>query len=147
MRSYLKIIGIIIATIVYFGCSAKPTPIHYGMDNCSYCEMTIVDNKYSAELVTDKGKIFKFDAIECMIRHIQTDPDQLYKYLLVADLNNPGDLINAEDAFYLISAKLPSPMGENLSGFSTEIDINYYRNNYDGIIYSWKEIISYISEK
>ena len=44
--------------------------------------MTIVDNKHSAELVTTKGKVYKFDAIECMIRHLQNIEDQQYQFIL-----------------------------------------------------------------
>ena len=29
--------------------------------------MTIVDRQHAAEAVTSKGKVFKFDAIECMV--------------------------------------------------------------------------------
>ncbi len=29
--------------------------------------MLITDNKYGAELITTKGKIYKFDSMECLV--------------------------------------------------------------------------------
>ncbi|MGB5288980.1 MAG: hypothetical protein WBN42_10875, partial [Ignavibacteriaceae bacterium] len=45
-------------------CGSKPEPINYGKDECEFCRMQISDNRYGAELVTDKGKVYKFDSIE-----------------------------------------------------------------------------------
>jgi len=47
-------------------CSHEPDPIRYGKDACAHCKMTIMDKRFSAELITAKGKVFKFDAAECM---------------------------------------------------------------------------------
>ena len=37
-------------------CSTEPEPLHYGTDVCHFCKMTLVDNKFGAELVTKNGK-------------------------------------------------------------------------------------------
>lgn len=137
------IIGIFLLT----SCSVNPKPIQYGVDNCEFCEMTIVDDKFASELVTNKGKVYKFDAIECMIRQMQTNPSQKYKFILIADFNEPGKLIDAKQGFYLISENLPSPMGENLSGFSSKDTIDEHQSIYEGEIYSWSGIKSYIDSK
>ena len=44
-------------------CNVGPQPISYGSDGCHFCSMTIVDRQHAAEIVTDKGKGFKFDRI------------------------------------------------------------------------------------
>ena len=35
--------------------------------------MTIVDPRYGAELVTTKGKVYKYDAVECLINSVYAD--------------------------------------------------------------------------
>ena len=109
--------------------------------------MTIVDNKHSAELVTTKGKVYKFDAIECMIRHLQNTENQQYQFVLIADYAQPGNLVDANNSFFLISENIPSPMGENLSGFKSEsIALEYSQTN-GGKVYDWNEIASYFSSE
>lgn len=142
-----KQIGICITLILFVCCSVEPKPIQYGVDNCHYCDMTIVDDKHSAELVTTKGKVYKFDAIECMIRYLHTDPQQQYKHLLVADFSQPGILVDANKSYYLVSKNLPSPMGEFLSGFNADSIAENYQISYKGTVYSWQEINSFIMTK
>ena len=47
-------------------CSKGHQPINYGEDECEFCKMMVMDKRYGAELVTDKGKIYFFDSIECL---------------------------------------------------------------------------------
>ncbi len=104
---------------VVFACTPSPQEIHYGEDACHSCLMTIVDERHAAELVTSKGKVFKFDAIECMVRHMKEAKGQEYAHVLVCDYEHPRTLIDADVATYLISPSIPSPMGAFLSAFST----------------------------
>ena len=48
-------------------CSPTVEPITFGDDQCTFCKMSIVDKRYGAEVLTTKGKVFKYDALECMI--------------------------------------------------------------------------------
>lgn len=48
-------------------CTPKAQSITYGADMCHFCKMNIVDVQHASEIVTKKGKVFKYDAIECML--------------------------------------------------------------------------------
>ncbi|HRI80568.1 MAG TPA: nitrous oxide reductase, partial [Cyclobacteriaceae bacterium] len=50
-------------------CSTEPEPLQYGKDTCHTCKMTLMDNKFGAEIVTDKGKIYKFDDMSCFLNY------------------------------------------------------------------------------
>ena len=52
------VVLLFIVTIV--SCDVKPQAIAYGEDACHFCRMTIVDRQHSAELVTVKGKVYKY---------------------------------------------------------------------------------------
>ena len=103
--------------VIIIGCEVKPQPIAYGQDGCSFCKMTIVDNQHSAEIVTSKGKAFKYDAIECMMNHQKDWSGPDVQLFLVADYSTPGKLVDATTASYLISQDIPSPMGAYLTAF------------------------------
>ena len=104
--------------IVCLGCSKTPEPINYGTDMCHFCKMTIVTKTHAAQMVTNKGKQYKFDAIECMIWFLE-DKNELEEKsnLLIANYNKPGVMIPAKTAGFLICDEITSPMGANLSGF------------------------------
>ncbi len=104
--------------ILNTSCSIESEPIDYGKDACHYCKMTIVDRQHSAEIVTQKGKAFKYDAIECMMQETKNIDESEIALFLIADYSIPGELVNAAKSTYLISESVPSPMGANLSGFA-----------------------------
>ena len=48
------------------GCNPKAEKINLGKDQCAECKMTIADPKFGAEIVTKKGKVYKFDDTHCI---------------------------------------------------------------------------------
>ncbi len=132
--------------VVLASCSIKPEPIQYGMDGCSYCSMTIVDRQHAAELVTSKGKAFKFDASECMINHLKEEKDSDIALYLVNDFSNPGDLVDARAATFLISENIPSPMGAYLSAFKDKEAAENVRQANEGVLLNWEELLDRFSK-
>ncbi len=121
-------------------CSVEPQPIEYGEDVCHYCKMTIVDRQHAAELVTDKGKVFKFDAIECMVPFLKENTDTEFAHMLVSDFQEPGKMIDARTSTFLVSTAIPSPMGANLSAFANEALATGIQQEKGGTLYSWQTI-------
>ena len=67
----MRLITVLSLLLLFAACSPQPRPIEYGTDLCDFCRMTIVDKQHAAELVTDKGRVYKFDAIECMVNYLE----------------------------------------------------------------------------
>ena len=107
----------IVLSMILTSCSVEPQPITYGSDACHYCKMNIVDNQYATELVTKKGKVYKYDAMECMLNEMKEMDSEEIAFYLTNTFDKPGELVEAEKAIYLISENMPSPMGANLSAF------------------------------
>lgn len=126
--------------ILVVACEVKPQEIAYGSDGCHFCKMTIVDTKHAAQLVTEKGKSFKYDAIECMLNHLNEWDQAAVKYYLVTDYANPKVLIDALNANYLVSEATPSPMGANLSAFENPIIREQMIQKRGGDILSWEQL-------
>lgn len=143
----MKKIILILIVFILSGCSNKSEPINYGYDSCDKCRMQIVDRKYGTELVTSKGKIYKFDSIECLVFFTENSIDDENFFTLVTDYLNNNELINSKKAFYLQSENLRSPMGLNITAFSSQSDLKKFKEKYSGKELSWKEIIEYVNRK
>ena len=131
----------VLACVILFGaCRIEPEPIAYGSDACAHCRMTIVDPTHAAQLVTKKGKQFKFDAIECLVQKLpEWSPDEV-ALLRVADYASPGQMTDAESATYLISKGIRSPMGANLSAFADPESAAKAQTEHTGRILKWNEL-------
>lgn len=143
MKYIITLLIIILA--VSMGCQVEPEPIRYGSDVCQYCHMTIVDRQHAAELVTRKGRVAKFDAIECMINQLKTEDENDFELFLIADYSQPGVLVDATSATYVISPAIPSPMGAFLSGFAGKDSAQNFINLNGGQMYNWSELKTYFS--
>ncbi len=123
-------------------CTPQQKPIEYGKDGCAYCKMIIMDRRYGTELVTDKSKVYMFDAIECMVDYLKEPENKNLKtaLLLVTPYDNHGELLDAKKAHYLRSPKLPSPMGKYLTAFSTKEVALAHQKKHGGKIYSWEKL-------
>ena len=129
-----------LALLLMGSCNIAPDPIAYGSDTCHFCRMTIVDKQHASEIVTGKGKVFKFDAVECMLNYMKGLEDPSIAFFLVNGYTGPGELIDATKATYLVSEGIPSPMGEYLTAFKTEIEAIEAQQKHGGEVYSWQEM-------
>lgn len=123
-------------------CSTEPEPLQYGKDTCHTCKMTLMDNKFGAEIVTDKGKIYKFDDMSCFLNYYNSgfEPQETFRHLLVTDYSNPGHLINGTDAFYLSSPEIRSPMNGQLASFEAKASMEEFKKQWNGIYLTWGEV-------
>ncbi|TNJ44273.1 nitrous oxide reductase accessory protein NosL [Tamlana fucoidanivorans] len=144
MKTLKKTLTILILPL-YFGCQVAPQPIAYGTDGCHFCKMTIVDKVHAAEIVTKKGKVYKFDATECMINFMDEFDTAAIQLYLSNDYLEPEALIDATKATFLISKNIPSPMGAFLSAFKTQADAEKLQLEKGGETYSWDTLLKHFS--
>lgn len=99
-------------------CSRQPVPIKYNKDNCDYCQMTIADSRFAAELMTDKGKVFKFDDLACMLNYKLENKSSKFIGNFVNEFIQPNQMIPLESSFVIQGERVGSPMGGNMAAFS-----------------------------
>lgn len=138
IRNLASLAGMLILLIL--SCSVNPQPIDYGASGCTYCSMTIVDKQHASQLVTEKGKAYNFDAIECMLNYLKEEPLTPIGLYLVNDFMAPGELIDGSKSTFLISEAIPSPMGSFLTALKSNKEAQTLLDQYGGEIYSWEEI-------
>jgi len=109
--------------------------------------MTIVDRQHAAEVVTDKGRVYKFDAIECMVNYLGQERETNFAFRLVNDFNAPGEWVDATTAHYLISPNLPSPMGAYLSAFATPEAAREMQAAKGGEVFEWPALNRHLKKE
>jgi copper chaperone NosL len=133
---HLKQLALISLTVLLLACQSKPEPINFGEDYCDYCKMSIVDPKYGAELVTDKGRIYKFDAVECMIPFIHENGEMTFSLQLVVAFDEPKKLFPIDQVVFAHSKIYQSPMGANVAAF-----VDKSKMEPSSEIMSWKKLV------
>ncbi len=142
MKIKLLLPVFVLMSIAFTACQSKPEPIVYGSDSCAHCKMLITDVKYGAELITDKGKIYKFDSVECLADfYLNNKPDENSSKLFVADFRKPNSLIAVNKAVFLENEKFHSPMGMNVLALESREEANNMVNQYGGKILTWDEVL------
>ena len=136
-----KIILFVLITASFYSCTVEPTPIEYGSDHCYFCDMTVVDKTHASQYTTKKGRSYSFDAVECLVRKLNQDNNESeMAFIQVSDYANPGDLTAGALATYLVSKKIKSPMGANLSAFSDVETAKKVQSMHGGEIFTWQQI-------
>ena len=143
MKYFISYVFVIVGSILV-SCSTEPEPLNFGTDVCHFCKMTLMDNKFGAELVTRKGKIYKFDDMRCFINYYNSGHDDPadFQHALVVNYLDPGKLINAYDAFYLKSAEVRSPMDGQVAAFETKTGMSKFKGEWKGIYLTWGEVVT-----
>lgn len=138
----MRSLSLLCILIVLASCSADPRPIAYGQNGCHHCKMTLMDPKFGAELVTEKGKVFIFDDVNCMLQYMDSEDgkSQLFKHVLVTDYLNPGVLLDANFAFYLKSEEFKTPMASNIVAFPDYGLLKEYKTKSGGVYMAWGEL-------
>ncbi len=132
-------------TLVVFtmtACVSGPEPIRTGVDACDFCKMTIADKKFSSELLTKKGKLYKFDDVHCLTSFSksgklgQGDIDKLW----FTDFTSPNNFISFQEAVLLKDETLHSPMGGNVAAFTNKEKLNNFNKDRSGQVVTWEQI-------
>lgn len=123
-------------------CEPGPQPLHVGGEECAHCSMLITERRYATQLVTARGRALSFDSIECMLAYLRTDAvaDGAVHSLWVTDAVDGEDWIAAEDATFLRSDGVRSPMGAGLAAYATESRAREEHARLGGELLTWAEL-------
>lgn len=123
-------------------CQVKPRPIQWGKDNCDHCRMTLMDPKFGAELVTQKGKTYVFDDLICLHKFLKQGmvKEEEIALKVVVAYDQKDQLIDLNKAWFRTAPDMNSPMGSHTAGFGTR-EAAEKPGTGNGIeILNWKEL-------
>jgi copper chaperone NosL len=135
--------AVVIALLLLSACtSSVPKPIKLNVDHCDFCKMKISDGKFAAEVITEKGRYYKFDDIACMIQYIKSNTDVAYNSILVNGYLNGNTLMPAQSSFYIKGGSVSSPMHGDVAAFGSEKDAVMYAGKLNAELTSWSELFN-----
>ena len=135
--------ALIVFALTMMGCTSGPEQIRFGKDPCDHCKMTIMDKKFGGELVTSKGKVYRFDDAQCLIDFMKSDaiPKDAQFTVYLLDYSGDGSFIPSDKAFLVKSEALHTPMGGNIAAFKDEASRKKIADDLHGTSVSWSELI------
>jgi len=127
---------------VLSSCNTGPEPIKTGIDNCYFCKMTISDPRFGAEIVTKKGKIYKFDDTHCLLAYLKTNdiPADNIKDTYLSNFCAKQQLLNVKQALLLKSDEIRGPMGGNIAAFEQADSLKKIQERFHGTAVNWNEL-------
>jgi copper chaperone NosL len=130
--------------IVMQGCQKGPEPISFGKDQCNFCKMIISDRSFGTEIITDKGKVYKFDDTHCIASFLKSNKLEKKEVaaVYIVDYAQKEKLIPAETAFLLKSDKIRGPMAGDIAAFETEVSMKPFQQQWNATVVKWKDIIT-----
>lgn len=142
------IILVLLILFVSSACSrddSAPDPIDIGHEDCAYCRMKIVDKRYGGKIITDKGKSFSFDSIECLMKYQAQHIDILGKEYVV-NFARPGELISSDNASFAALESRTSPMGSGYIALSANDNAEIVLKEKAQRIMNWEELVKTLNK-
>ena len=133
-RRFSAAAATLMAGLVLAGCEQGPRPIRYGQEECAECKMTLVDQHYGAEFITARGKVFKFDDLNCLTayeRRVASRPGPAAQSVVV-DFTRPNHFLAVDQAWFLQHDGLRTPMASSLAAFAAEAELEVVRRQLGG---------------
>lgn len=131
--------------LVFFlvGCrTSKIEPVALALeDMCSYCKMAISETRYAAELIDSEGQAFKFDDIGCMANFIKSKKNTAKAVAYFVMDFDERQWIKAEDAYYVRSSELSTPMNGGIIAFTTQSKAQEAVGKYHGKLIRFGDVV------
>lgn len=123
-------------------CTTKPQPFAYGKDICDECSMTIMEPKFGGEILTKKGKIYKFDDAHCMVSFLKKGKvkEAGIAQTVFIDYENDKNFLDVKSSWFVVSDQLKSPMNGNAASFSSKPAAEQKAKELNGTVKTWDEV-------
>lgn len=136
-------------TVSISGCSddvaSGPPKISYGRDTCDFCHMIISEARYAAAYRDGNGKPYVFDDIEDLVLHAEEHGHSSEMTAWVHDYNTE-EWLEVDDAWFVFSPEIPTPMAGGMVAFETEQAANDFAETVEGEVLRWDGILAHVAE-
>jgi copper chaperone NosL len=130
-----------LALLSFSSCNSQPQPIKVGNDACHFCKMIISDKRFGAEILTAKGKVYKFDDIICVIDFTKAQKKPMEATYYITDFEAPYTLIKTSENFLLKSDALKTPMNGQMAAYSSKQALQKAIVTYKGQEIYWDALL------
>ena len=136
---------LVLLAVFLIGCGRpdgrlEPPEIRYGRDVCAQCGMIVSDPRFAAAAATADGTMSIFDDIGDLLAYRKANqPD--WAAIWVHDYDTQ-EWLRAEDAWYLLSPGIHSPMGWGIAAFASEDAARARQGELGGELLRWEELLA-----
>lgn len=132
----------IILLLLFISCDTAPQPLVVGKDECYYCKMPVADKKFGAEIITVKGKLYKFDDMGCMINFLKTEwvVDEKIGSIYTVSFTTNDKLLDLNKSVFLMSACFRTPMNSGIAAFESRNEVAVFLKEFPGEILTWNQL-------
>ncbi|MDD4974977.1 MAG: hypothetical protein PHY93_11535 [Bacteriovorax sp.] len=144
---YIKIF--IFSFLFLLGCKVEPDPVIFGSEFCNHCAMGIHDPRYGGLILTEKGKSYKFDSLECLLKFEdeKLDKAEKIKARYVFNTFKKGELVKLDQAIFLKIPNMRSPMGAGIWASSSLEEISKAKAERGGEVLNWSQLKILLEQK
>lgn len=122
----MRIAGPLVLGLAALACSGEraiaPPELHPGVQSCEHCAMAVSDQRAAAAMILeapDGGRRdLIFDDVGCLLAYTAAHPDARVVARYVRDYEAAG-WIDADDAAFLRSPAIPTPMHYGIAAFAS----------------------------
>jgi copper chaperone NosL len=135
----LALILLLSISFIVSSCGKKSIFIDYGKVDCDYCKMKIMDSKFGVLIFNEKGRKFQFDDINCFHRYEEESKFKSQE-TYVSCKNEPGKLVPIENAYFIQSEMLKTPMASGFAAYSNKEAASIDAATFQVSVLNWKQI-------
>ena len=121
MKKSAYMLGILLVTtmLALAGCGEKEyeaAAVNEAVDKCEVCNMQVSDNGFATQLITNEGKVYKFDDIGCMNEwKVKNGTDDI-AIEFVQDQSS-REWLKLDNAYFAYDPSFKTPMAYGLVSF------------------------------
>lgn len=151
MIAMRRVILVMVALAALAGCGAGPTEpqppkIAYGRDTSdNMCGMIISEPRFASASVLTDGANRKFDDIAEMVMYHLDRPNEKVAAYFVHDFNTEA-WTRAEQATYVQSTRIRSPMDRQLAAFENKDEAAAYAEKVQGTVMGFDRMRLWVHE-
>jgi copper chaperone NosL len=119
-----------------------PRPVVLGSEACAHCHMTVADDRFIAQLVTSTGKVLIYDDPGCLATALRDGvvADDQIRSLWVTDYLDPATLLDAEEAWFVQSDAVHTPMASGLVAVPSRTQADSLAAALSGTVVRWDAV-------
>ncbi len=146
--STVRVLAATITGLLLSSCAVSPSgppAIRYGASACAECHMLISEARFAVTAKTAADDPVAFDSTECLVRYLHRGGTPLTQ-IWVHDYNAERWLA-VEDAFYVASPELATPMGQGLVATASADAANQLARTTHGRLLRFAQLAELVNQR
>lgn len=110
-----------VAAVFFIGCASneiKPVDL-FPEDQCAQCRMTVSNDAFASEIITNEGEVLKFDDLGCLEQFVKSRDELVAAAIFVKDYDSRTWLTKEQS--FIVRTSLKTPMGSGNVAFADSL--------------------------